>query len=147
MKILILNPNSDEAMTTEIQKTAQLFANDRFAVECISTTGAPRFIETYAHMAQAGPGMVRMMRENQEEYDGFVIACHYDPHLDVMKEATRKPVVGIGEASLRVASMLGHSFSLITTDEHSVPIHRDLIHKYFLQNALASVRADRKSVV
>ena len=128
-------------MTAEIRKTAQHFANDRFAVECVSTPEAPRFIETYAHMAQSGPGMIRMMRENEEEYDGFVVACHYDPHLDVIIEITPKPVVGIGEASLRVAAMLGHSFSLITTDEHSIPIHKDLIRKYSLQDAAASVLA------
>lgn len=141
MKILILNPNSDEAMNADIQGTARSYAGDRFTAECASTPGSPRFIETYANMARSGPGMVRMMRENEAEYDGFVVACHYDPHLDVMKETTPKPVVGIGEASLRVATMLGHSFSLITTDEHSIPIHKDLIRKYSLQDAAASVRA------
>ena len=61
--------------------------------------------------------------------------------LGVIKEITPKPVVGIGEASLRVAAMLGRSFSLITTDEHSIPIHKALIRKYSLQDATASVRA------
>jgi allantoin racemase len=138
---LIQNPNSDEGMTAEIRDAARRYADGRFTVECLSTPGAPRFIETYADMAQAGPGLVRTMQQNQEKYDGFVLACHYDPHLDVLKEITAKPVVGIGEASLRFAAMLGHSFSLITTDEHSIPIHRNLIRKYELQDALASVRA------
>lgn len=141
LKILILNPNSDEGLTAGIQRTARQFAGNRFTVDCLSTPGAPRFIETYADIAQAGPGMVRVLQENHEGYDGFVVACHYDPHLDVMKEITSKPIAGIGEASLRVATMLGHSFSLISTDERSIPIHKDLIRKYFLQDALASVRA------
>ena len=141
LNILILNPNSDESMTAEIRKTARRYADDRFAVECISTPGAPRLIETYADMAQAGPGMARIMQENQDKYDGVVVACHYDPHLDAMKEITPKPAVGIGEASLRVATMLGHRFSLITTDERSIPIHTGLIRKYSFQDAAASVRA------
>jgi allantoin racemase len=128
-------------MTAEIQQAGRRFAGDRFTVECVPTPGAPRFIETHADMAQAGPGMVHILKEKETQHDGFVIACHYDPHLDLMKELTSKPVVGIGEASLRVAAMLGHGFSLITTDEHSIPIHKDLIRKYSLQDALASVRA------
>lgn len=128
-------------MTAEIKKKARHYARERFAVECVSTPGAPRFIETYADMAQAGPGMIQLVRENEAEYEGFVVACHYDPHLDVIKEITLKPVVGIGEASLRVAAMLGHRFSLITTDKHSIPIHRDLIRKYSLEGATDSVCA------
>jgi allantoin racemase len=37
--------------------------------------------------------------------------------------------------------MLGHSFTIITTDEHSLPIHEELVRKYHLQEAMASVRA------
>lgn len=50
-------------------------------------------------------------------------------------------MVGIGEASIYIASMLGHRFSIITTDTHSIPIHEDLVKKHHFQDALASVMA------
>ena len=141
MKILIINPNSDPAMTAAIQKSADNFASGEFDVVCKSTPGAPEFIETYEDMLKAAPGMVQLVRENEDEFDAFVIACHDDPNLDAMKEITSKPVVGIGEASMKIASMLGHRFSVVSTMKHSIPNKEALIRKYHLQDLLASVRA------
>ena len=140
---MIINPNSSHEMAAEIQKTAENFVRGDCEVVCKSTPGAPDFIETYEDMIHAAPGMIQLARESEGEYNGFVIGCHYDPNLDAMKEILGKPVVGIGEASMKLASMLGHRFSIITTDTHSIPIHEDLIRKYHLHDLLSSVRAPR----
>ncbi len=141
MKILIINPNSDPEMTAVIQKSAENFANGEFEVVCKPTPGAPIFIETYEDILQAAPGMVQLLRENEDDFDAFVIACHDDPNLDAMKEITAKPVVGIGEASMKMASMLGHRFSVVSTMKHSIPNKEAQARKYHLQDLLASVRA------
>jgi allantoin racemase len=141
MKILIINPNSDPKMTDAIAKTAEAFAGDKYEIACLPTPGAPKFIETYEDSSQSAPGMIRLLRENEETYDGFIVACHSDPNLDVMKEITVKPVVGIGEASMKIASMLGHKFSVISDTIHSIPNKEDLARKYHLDKVLASVRA------
>jgi allantoin racemase len=144
MKILIINPNSDRQMGEAIQKSAEDFAEGRFEVVCESTPGAPAFIETYEDMIRAAPDMIRLGREHESDFDAFVIACHYDPHLDVMKEIFNSPVVGIGEASIKIASMMGHRFSILTTDARSIPIHEELVRKYNMHDVLASVRAPEK---
>jgi allantoin racemase len=141
MKIFIINPNSDTGMTGLIQETAEEYAKEEFDVLCQPTPGAPGFIENYQDQINAGPGMIQLIKEYEKEYDAFLIACHYDPNLDVMKEITPCPVIGIGEASMKIASMLGHSFSIITTDIHSIPIHEELTRKYHFHGLLASVRA------
>jgi len=145
MRILIINPNSDLEMTRLIQNTADNFAAGEFEVKSKPSPGAPEFIETYEDVIKAAPGMIQLLRENEENFDAFIIACHYDPNLDVLREITKKPVVGIGEASLKIASMLGHSFSVISTAEHSIPYKEDLIRKYHLQDKLASVRAPKEN--
>ena len=86
-------------------------------------------------------GKPKLNKENDNNFDGFIIACHDDPNLDVMKEITKKPVVGIGESSMKMASMLGHRFSVVSTMKHSIPNKEALIRKYHLQDLLASVRA------
>ena len=144
MKILVINPNSDPKMTESIAKTAEDFAAGKYEVVCLPTPGAPKFIETYADASQAAPGMIRLLRENEKAYDGFIVACHSDPNLDVLKEFTTKPVVGIGEASMKIASMLGHKFSVISDTSHSIPNKEDLARKYHLDRALASVRAPQE---
>lgn len=141
MKIMIINPNNDLEMTKAIQRSADNYAKGDFKVVCKPTPGAPKFIETYEDKAKAAPGMIELVRNNEDEFDAFIIACHCDPNIDLMKEITKKPVVGIGEASMKMASMLGHSFSVVSTDKHSIPNKEAVIRKYHLENVMASVRA------
>jgi allantoin racemase len=141
MNILIINPNSDPNMTEAIQKAAEHYVKGEFEVFTQSTPGAPSFIETYEDQAKAAPGMIELIKKNENVFDAFIIACHCDPNLDLMKEISKKPVVGIGEASMKLASMLGHKFSIISTEKHSIPNKEALVHKYHLSNMLASIRA------
>jgi len=141
MKILIINPNSDLKMTQAIQNTADHYAAGAFEVMCKSTSGAPSFIETFEDEIKTALGMIQIIRENEDKADAFIIACHDDPILDVLKEITDKPVIGIGEASMKIASMLGHKFSVVSTSEHAIPIKEDQIRKYYLNEIMASVRA------
>ncbi len=141
MRILIINPNSDEEMTKAIQKAADNFAGGDFEAVCKPTPGAPAFIETYEDQIKAAPEMIRLVRENEEKFNAFVVACHCDPNLDAIKEITKRPVVGIGEASMKIASMLGHRFSVVSSSKHSIPNKEALASKYDLQDMLASVRA------
>jgi allantoin racemase len=141
MKILIINPNSDPGMTSAIQESAEAFAGEGLEVETVATPGAPRFIETHTHEIECGPGMMEIMREREQGYDAFVIACHSDVHVEAMRETTRKPVIGIGEASMKLASFLGRTFSVITTHQHSVPGKLEQARKCHLENQLVSVRA------
>jgi allantoin racemase len=141
MKILIINPNRDDSMTEAMLKSAKQFSDGDFEVACLSTPAAPNFIETYEDQMKAAPGMVKVLKNNEEEFDAFIIACHCDPNLDMMKEITKKPVVGIGEASMKIASMLGHRFSVVSTDSHSIPNKEALTRKYHLQDLAVSVRA------
>lgn len=141
MRILIINPNSDPGMTRTIEEAGRVFAGGAFDVACLATPGGPRFIDTYEDQALAAPGMAELLRANHEAFDAFVVACHCDPNLDLMKEIGRKPVVGIGEASMKMATMLGHRFSVLSTAARSIPNKEALIERYGLRGQMASVRA------
>lgn len=138
MKICIINPNSSEDMTAVIQRNARSFAVD-FQVDCIRNESAPPFIGSYEDMQESVPGMVKIIKEKQEEYDAFIVACHSDPGLDLLKEISGKPVVGICEASVKLATMLGHSFSVISTGQRPIPHKQALCRKYGVTDSLASV--------
>jgi len=140
MKILIINPNSDPGMTATIEQAARGYAGDDFSVACLPTPGAPVFIDSYGDEMLAAPGMAELVRSHENQVDGFVVACMDDPNLDAVKEMTAKPVVGIAEAAMKVASMIGHRFSIIGTSRAGVANHELLARKYHLQDALASVR-------
>ena len=143
MKILIINPNSSVEMSAAIQNVAEIYANGDFEVKTVPTPNAPEYIDYYTDQALAAPGMMQIVKENEAEYDAFIVACHCDPNLDLLKQITDKPVVGIGEASMKLATMLGHSFSVVSAGKHSIPNKRALVHKYGLDNDCASVRGPK----
>ncbi|WP_434309132.1 aspartate/glutamate racemase family protein [Hominifimenecus sp. rT4P-3] len=139
VKILIINPNSSADMTKVIEKNARDFAQDDFLVDCVPNPTAPDFIVTYDDISKTAPGMREILLEKQEDYDAFVIACHGDPNLDMLKEISQKPVVGIAEASMKIASMLGHKFSILLTGDRGVPAKENLVHRYGMERFLESI--------
>jgi allantoin racemase len=144
MRILIINPNSDPEMTAAIQESAETFAGSDFEVVTQPTPGAPRFLESYEDEVRSGPGMLEVLRENEEAFDAFVIACHSDSNIGAAREVTSKPVIGIGEASMKLASFLGHNFAVVTTHRHSIPGKLLQIRACHLQDLMVSIRAPRE---
>ena len=141
MKIVVINPNSSERMKNDVRRAAEAFAGGRYEIEVVAPPEAPIFIDSYEDQHESIPGMMRMM---QDEADAFVLACHGDPGIDVLKEISRKPVVGIGEASMKLATMLGHKFSVLTTSRRSIGGKEAVINHYHLTNSMASVCAPAK---
>ena len=133
MKILIINPNSSIEMTEAIDRAAKNFVAGEYEVLTVSTPGAPIFIDTYQDI----------VKEYENTVDAFIIACHCDPNIEIIREMTDKLVVGIGEASMKMASMLGHKFSVVSTGKRSIPNKEAVIHGYHLSGALASVRSPK----
>lgn len=132
MKILIINPNSDEEMTQYINITAEKYRegiND-LEIKVKSTPGANPFIGTYQDIFQSASGMLEIINKEEKYFDGFLIACGGDPNLDLMKEESNKPVIGIAESSMKIASMLGHRFAIIQLNKKSIPRKEELIKKY-----------------
>jgi allantoin racemase len=144
MRIFIINPNSDEKMTEAIRRSAEDYARGEVEIECRATPGAPKFLETYQDELLAAPGMMELIRANEADFDAFIVACHSDVNVDALKEMTDKPVVGIGEASMKMATLLGHSVSVVTTHIHSIPGKEAQARKYHLQDLMVSVRAPDK---
>lgn len=126
-------------MTDVILKNARDFAGDTFEVDCIANSTAPDFVVTYQDIAATAPGMLKIVKENEAKYDAFIVGCHGDPNLDMLREATNRLVVGIGEASMKLASMLGHKFTILSPGDRGVPNKELLVQRYHLTPYLASI--------
>jgi len=74
-------------------------------------------------------------------YDAIVIACFSDQGIIAAKELCDIPVVGIGEASMHLACMLGNKFTIVTTANRRVPSKALYVRCSGLESRLASVRA------
>ena len=61
--------------------------------------------------------------KRKAQYAAFVIACYSDPGLHSVREATKKPVLGISECGILTALTLGHRFGVIAILQQSIPRH------------------------
>jgi allantoin racemase len=83
-----------------------------------------------------------------ERVDAIVIACYSDhPTVYALREITDKPVLGIAEASMYVACMLGYKFSVVTTNDEWGPLLWDAVKHYGLAERCASVRTTGMAVL
>ena len=100
MKILCINPNSSSEVTGGIEKICQEYALPDTEVEIKSIKEAPSGIESYRDAAISEKYLLERFEGWKGKYDGFIIACHSDIGVDLLRELTDKPVIGIGEATL-----------------------------------------------
>ena len=100
----------------------------------------PTTIESAYDAVLAAPGIVEIAREAQANgADAVVIDCMDDPGLAAARECVKIPILGPAQTSMHLASMLGHRFSIMTTEERSVPTVENLARLYGLSEMLASV--------
>ena len=122
--ILVINPNSTEAMTRGIDAAcAPLRMAGGPAIETATLKEGPPGIETQLHVDGLIAPLVSFVREKERSYDAFVIACYSDPGLHSVREVTAKPVLGIAECGVLTALTLGHKFGVIAILRKSIPRH------------------------
>jgi Asp/Glu/hydantoin racemase len=123
-KILVINPNSTEAVTRGIDEAcAPLRMPGGPQIEALTLKEGPPGIETQQHVDGVVAPLLSLIRKNEPAYSAFVIACYSDPGLHSIREATRKPVLGISECGIFTALTLGQKFGVIAILQKSIPRH------------------------
>jgi Asp/Glu/hydantoin racemase len=123
-KILVINPNSTEVVTRGIDEAVEpLRMAGGPAIDCVTLKEGPPGIETQQHVDGVVAPLLALVRKKEAEYAAFVIACYSDPGLHSVREATRKPVLGISECGILTALTLGQRFGVIAILQQSIARH------------------------
>ncbi len=147
MKILVINGNTSEEMTADIDRTAKKFARPDTEITTIRPAYGPRSIEGHFEEYIASAAVLEEVARHRDEYDAFILACYSDPGLAACREITDKPVLGIAEASMHLASQLGHKFSVVTVLPRVKPLLENLVRYIGLENKCASIRCTDLTVL
>ena len=119
--ILVINPNSSEAVTRAMDEACQpLRIAGGPSVECMTLAEGPPGIETQRDVDGVVGPLMRVISEREKDHSAFVIACFSDPGIHSVRELTKKPVLGIAEAGILTALTLGHKFGVIAILKASV---------------------------
>src|SRR5689334_25358986 len=100
MRLLLLNPNTTQAVTERIEAAARLVAAP--GTELVPVT-APRglpYIATRAEATIGGAVVLEMLAELHAQVDAAVIAAFGDPGLGGARELLPIPVIGMSEAGM-----------------------------------------------
>ena len=142
MKIKIINPNTSVAMTEALKMAAVKHASPGTQIIAVNPLTGPAYITSYyAEAMCASSVLAEIMKSDDEHIDGFVLGAYVDPFLFAAREIVSVPVVGIGEASMLMACMLGYKFSIITVSERLIQPIQAVVRKYGLSERCASIRA------
>jgi len=145
-QILVINPNSNEAVTEGMSKQLQSFNfSDGPAIVCVSLTQGPFGIESQADIESVKLPL-RNMVSDRKDIDAFVIACYSDPGLQVCREATDRPVFGIQECGVLAAMAKGDRFGVIALQDRSVRRHLINLRQMGVMGRFAKERAANLSV-
>jgi allantoin racemase len=141
-RILVVNPNSTEAVTRGIDAALQpLRFRDGPELECATLKEGPPGIQTQRDVESVVLPLCNLIGREDNRADAFVIACFSDPGLHAARETTKKPVFGIMESGLTTALNLGAAVGVIAILEGSIARHQRAYRAMGLGGRIAGERA------
>jgi len=139
-KALVINPNTSPEMSRGIRSTAERVFQAPWSSCTVNAPAGPESLESWRDYQLAGVASMPLLR-TPADVDGVVLACFGDPGLFAMKEMTRIPVVGIGEAALSMALLLGGRFGILAGMGRAVGLMDAMVRSYGLESRYAGTTA------
>jgi allantoin racemase len=140
MRILLINPNTTTAMTQRMLAAARGAAAPATELVAVTAARGVPYIATRAEAQIGGAIALEMLAENCAGADAAVIAAFGDPGLMGARELFSLPVIGVSEAAMLTACMLGRRFSIVTFSRVLGPWYRECVENHGLTSRLASIR-------
>lgn len=144
-RILILNPNKSEAMTTMMLHAALKVTNSDTELVGATASRGFEYISSRAEAQIAGQIVLEMIAERIDEIDGVVIAAFGDPGLSAARELFDLPVVGMAEASMLTACTLGQRFCFITFSTRLAPWYEESVKAVGLEQRFTGIHTPDES--
>ena len=142
MRIVVLNPNSTEAVTEGIDAALEpLRLPGGPSITCATLAEGPPGIETDAHVQAVVAPIARFVASTEDRADAFIIACFSDPGLAEARRATRRPVLGMAACGVLTATALGSRFGVISVLDEVIPRHLRYYDALGVGSRLAGDRA------
>jgi Asp/Glu/hydantoin racemase len=140
-RILVINPNSTEVVTRGIDEACvPLRMTGGPVIDCVTLKEGPPGIESQQDVDGVVAPMLKLIKGKEKQYAAFVVACYSDPGLHSLREATKKPVLGISECGILTALTLGHKFGVIAILQQSIARHMRYMGALGVMDRLAGER-------
>ena len=140
MRLLLANPNTTAAVTAHIAAAARSIAAPGTEIMDVTGPFGAAVIATRADIAVGEHASVTMLGQHAPGCDAAIIGASLDSGMRAAREMLPIPVIGITEAALHAACLMGTRFGVITLSAHSATITEELIRAYGLATRLAGLQ-------
>jgi allantoin racemase len=140
MRVLLLNPNTSTAITERLARAARrVAAPDTTLIPLTAPRGMP-YISSRAEAQIGGAIALEMLAEHELQADAAILAAFGDPGLYGARELFDIPVVGLAEAAMLTACMLGRRFAIVTFAGTLTSWYEDCVEMHGLCSRCAGIR-------
>jgi allantoin racemase len=140
MRLLIVNPNISERITEVIARQAERVASPGTEVIAATARFGVSYIETQSEAVVAAHATLEALADHAGDCDAAIIAAFADPGLEGARAMLDIPVVGIAQAAMTTASLLGNRFSLVSISRRMIPLFHACVERNGMASRLASMR-------
>lgn len=138
--MLLLNPNTTEALTDRMLRVAEAAAAPGARIEAATAPRGVPYISTRAEAQIAGAVALEMLAEKRDSVDGVIMAAFGDPGLRAAREMLTVPIVGMAEAAMLTACMLGRRFAIVTFAQALEPWFEECVADHGLSARCAGIQ-------
>jgi len=139
MRILVLNPNYSEGLTERLMAAAIKAAAPGVTIASATASRGVPYISTRAEAQIGGAIALEMLAELHRDCDAAIIAAFGDPGLLGARELFDIPVIGMAEASMLTACMLGRRFAIVTFARALGPWYQECVETHGMKERCAGL--------
>jgi allantoin racemase len=140
MRILLLNPNTTVSVTERLLTAAEKVTSSGTTLIPLTAPRGVPYIATRAEAQIGGAVALEMLSEHHTQADAAIIAAFGDPGLMGARELFDIPVVGMAEAAMLTACMLGRTFAIVTFANALGPWFQECVEMHGLTRRCAGIR-------
>jgi allantoin racemase len=140
VRILIVNANTSQVVTDKVAAQARISASPGTEIVAVTGSFGARVIGTRAEHAIGEHSTIALVSQHAAGCDAVVIGVSYDTGLRGARELLPVPVVGMTEAGLLTACMLGGRIGIISFGRRVLPLYHELVASYGLTSRIAGWR-------
>ena len=144
MRILLINPNTSEFVTDAVTAEAKRAASAGTEIRSVTGAMGPPIISCRSENAIGTHTAMELAADNVEGCDAIVLAVSFDSALAELRELLGVPVVGMTEAAMLTACMVGGRFALLSFGDRAMPLYEKLAYSYGLRERFAGAFALRQ---
>jgi allantoin racemase len=140
MRLLLINPNTTTAVTQLIEDAARFAAPPHATLSFVTAQRGVPYISTRTEALIGGLEVMNILAEQSVDHDAAIIAAFGDPGLGAAREMFPIPVVGLAEAGMLSACMLGRRFSIVSFAAALEPWYQECVEWHRMESRCASIR-------